>query len=93
VPDAEYAGLPDEYRHEPQGALVSPDAGLEHPLRILRGAAAHLNDGGLLVLEVGATWPALAERLPQLPFTWVEFARGGEGVAVIGREDLLQVPG
>lgn len=92
VPDAEYVGLPDEYRHEPQDALVSPDAGLDHPLRILRGAAAHLNDGGLLVLEVGATWPALVERLPQLPFTWVEFARGGEGVAVISREDMLPAP-
>ncbi len=84
----EYAGLPDEYRHEPPGALLSPDAGLEHALRILRGAAAHLNQGGLLVLEVGATWPALVERLPQLPFTWVELARGGRGVAVIGREEL-----
>lgn len=88
VPDDEYASLPDEYRHEPQDALVSPDTGLEHPLRILQGAVAHLNEGGLLVLEVGATWPALVERLPQLPFTWVEFARGGQGVAVISREDL-----
>ena len=88
VPDDEYAGLPDEYRHEPAGALVSPDTGLEHPLRILHGAATHLNEGGLLVLEVGATWPALVERLPQLPFTWVEFARGGQGVAVISREAL-----
>jgi ribosomal protein L3 glutamine methyltransferase len=88
VPDAEYAGLPAEYRHEPAGALLSPDAGLEHPLRILRAAAEHLNEGGMLVLEVGATWPALAERLPQLPLTWVELARGGEGVAVIGREEL-----
>lgn len=88
VPDDEYASLPDEYRHEPQGALLSPDAGLEHPLRILRDAVDYLNEGGLLVLEVGATWPALVERLPQLPFTWVEFARGGQGVAVIGREEL-----
>lgn len=89
VPNAEYATLPDEYRHEPRGALVSPDDGLEHPLRILRGAAQHLTDGGVLVLEVGATWPALAERRPELPFTWVELARGGEGVALIRREELL----
>jgi len=93
VPDDEYASLPDEYRHEPQGALLSPDAGLEHPLRILHGAADHLNEGGLLVLEVGATWPALVERLPQLPFTWVEFARGGQGVAAISREELVAALG
>ncbi|MDD3651164.1 50S ribosomal protein L3 N(5)-glutamine methyltransferase [Immundisolibacter sp.] len=91
VPDAEYATLPHEYRHEPRGALVSPEDGLEHPLRILRGAAQHLTEGGLLVLEVGASWPALVERLPEVPFTWVELARGGEGVAVIGREELLTV--
>lgn len=89
VPDAEYATLPEEYRHEPRGALVSAEGGLEHPLRILRGAAQHLTEGGLLVLEVGASWPALAERLPEVPFTWVELARGGEGVAVISREELL----
>ncbi len=93
VPDDEYAGLPDEYRHEPAGALLSPDAGLEHPLRILHGAAAHLYEGGLLVLEVGATWPALVERLPQVPFTWVELGRGGEGVAVIRRQDLVATLG
>jgi ribosomal protein L3 glutamine methyltransferase len=68
---------------------VSAEGGLEHPLRILRGAAQHLTEGGLLVLEVGASWPALAERLPEVPFTWVELARGGEGVAVISREELL----
>lgn len=89
VPQAEYAQLPAEYGHEPAGALLSPDEGLEHPLRILRGAADHLNPGGALVLEVGATWPALEQRLPQLPMTWLDLERGGEGVAVISREQLL----
>jgi ribosomal protein L3 glutamine methyltransferase len=88
VPEAEYAGLPAEYRHEPGSALVSDDQGLEHPLRILYGALDHLTDDGLLVLEVGASWPALATRLPQVPFTWVELERGGEGVALIERRTL-----
>ncbi|MGE0811583.1 MAG: 50S ribosomal protein L3 N(5)-glutamine methyltransferase [Immundisolibacter sp.] len=90
VPQAEYAQLPVEYRHEPAGALLSPDEGLEHPLRILRGAAAHLTERGVLVLEVGATWPALAERLPDWPLLWLELERGGEGVALIGRDELQQ---
>lgn len=90
VAQAEHIGLPAEYGHEPELALLSPDAGLQHPLRILKGAVEHLTQGGLLVLEVGATWPALVERLPQVPFTWVELARGGEGVALIQREELAQ---
>lgn len=90
VAQAEHSGLPAEYGHEPELALLSPDAGLQHPLRILKGAVEHLTQGGLLVLEVGATWPDLVERLPQVPFTWVELARGGEGVALIRREELAQ---
>ncbi len=90
VPHAEYSQLPAEYGHEPTGALLSPDEGLEHPLRILRGAGEHLTDGGVLVLEVGATWQALAERLPDWPLLWLELERGGEGVALIGRDELLQ---
>ncbi len=90
VARAEHIGLPAEYGHEPELALLSPDAGLQHPLRILEGAVEHLTPGGLLVLEVGATWPALVGRLPQVPFTWAELARGGEGVALIQREELAQ---
>ncbi len=93
VPHAQYAALPAEYGHEPRLALLSPDAGLDHPLRILRGALDHLTAEGLLVLEVGASWPALVERLPQVPFTWVELAHGGEGVAVIRREELAAALG
>lgn len=93
VPQAEYAQLPAEYHHEPASALLSPDEGLEHPLRILRGAAAHLTERGVLVLEVGATWPALAQRLPGLPLLWLEFEHGGEGVALIGRDALLEAFG
>lgn len=93
VPQAEYAELPAEYRHEPAAALLSPDEGLEHPLRILRGAAGHLTRRGVLVLEVGASWPALAERVPELPLLWLELERGGEGVALIGRDALQRAFG
>jgi ribosomal protein L3 glutamine methyltransferase len=89
VGQAEYAGLPGEFRHEPELALVSGSDGLDLPLQVLAGAPEHLEPGGLLVLEVGASEEALTSLLPELPLTWVEFQRGGSGVAVIDRESLL----
>jgi len=42
----------------------------------------------VLILETGATWPALAEARPGLPFLWLEFDFGGEGVCRLTREQL-----
>ena len=86
----EYAALPGEFAHEPKLALVSGEDGLDLPLRILAGAADHLEENGLLVLEVGASAPALEAALPDVTFTWVEFERGGSGVAVLDRQSLLE---
>ncbi|RMD78044.1 MAG: 50S ribosomal protein L3 N(5)-glutamine methyltransferase [Gammaproteobacteria bacterium] len=88
VSEAELAALPPEYRHEPRLALAAGPEGLDVVLELLRGAAAHLEPGGLLVVEVGATREALERRLPGLPLTWVALERGGEGVFVIRREEL-----
>lgn len=86
---AEYAALPAEFNHEPRLALISGEDGLDLPLRILAEAAAYLSEQGLLVLEVGASDSALVECLPDVPFTWVEFERGGSGVAVLDRATLV----
>jgi ribosomal protein L3 glutamine methyltransferase len=87
---AEYAALPGEFSHEPELALVSGEDGLDLPLRILAQAADHLSEHGLLVLEVGASESALVDCLPDVPFTWVEFERGGSGVAVLDRATLIE---
>lgn len=87
---AEYQALPPEFAHEPRLALVSGEDGLDLPLRILAGAADHLEEHGLLVLEVGASEHALVECLPDVAFTWIEFERGGSGVAVLDRDTLLE---
>jgi ribosomal protein L3 glutamine methyltransferase len=80
--------LPDEYRHEPEMALASGPDGLLHVRRILESAAAHLNPGGLLVVEIGHNREALEAAYPQLPFTWLDTASGDEFVFLLAREDL-----
>ena len=47
-----------------------------------------LAPGGILVLEVGAEWPALEAAFPSLPFLWLDFERGGTGVFLLTRAEL-----
>jgi ribosomal protein L3 glutamine methyltransferase len=84
------AELPAEFRHEPMLALAAGDDGLDLARRILREAAAHLSDAGVLIVEVGNSWAALEEAYPSVPFTWLEFERGGHGVFLLTREQLLE---
>ena len=88
VPDEEWHSLPPEFHHEPDLALRSGPDGLDIPLRILDQAAAHLNEGGVLVMELGSAAPALEELLPKLPVTWLDFERGGAGVLLVSRDEL-----
>jgi len=87
--DAEdIADMPAEYGHEPELGLAAGGDGLDIAHRILAGAADHLNPGGLLIVEVGNSWVALQEAYPDLPFTWLEFENGGDGVFLLTAEDL-----
>jgi ribosomal protein L3 glutamine methyltransferase len=87
----EMRGLPREYRHEPRGALESGRDGLESVATILREARKFLRPRGLLVVEVGNTERLLARAFPTLPFTWLDFERGGGGVFLLTREQLEKV--
>ena len=84
----EMRGLPSEYRHEPRLALESGRQGLDSVEIILGHAAQHLRPRGLLVVEVGNTERALRRAYPRMPFTWLEFERGGGGVFLLTREQL-----
>lgn len=80
--------LPTEYHHEPELALAAGNDGLDLVRIMLREAREYLTDNGLLVVEVGNSWPALAEAYPQLPFEWQQFEHGGHGVFVLQARDL-----
>jgi ribosomal protein L3 glutamine methyltransferase len=80
--------LPEEYRREPALALASGADGLDHVRVILRKARAHLNRGGLLVVEVGHNRKALEKAFPDLPFEWPRTSGGRNFVFTLPREAL-----
>jgi ribosomal protein L3 glutamine methyltransferase len=85
----EMRSLPPEYRHEPSLALAAGRQGLDSVDVLLREAARRLRPAGLLVVEVGNTDRTVMRRYRRLPFTWLEFERGGGGVFLLTREQLL----
>lgn len=80
--------LSEEFHHEPELGLSSGNDGLDITRTILKQASQYLADNGILVLEVGNSQYALAEIFPQVPFQWIEFERGGDGVFSLTKEQL-----
>lgn len=84
----EWRSLPREYFHEPQAALVAQEDGLALVMKILREAQQHLTEQGILVVEVGNSADLLQQRLPQVPFVWLEFEAGEAEVFLLTAEQL-----
>ncbi|MFA7240307.1 MAG: 50S ribosomal protein L3 N(5)-glutamine methyltransferase [Sulfuricellaceae bacterium] len=82
--------LPHEYRHEPVQALTSGVDGLDHIRIILREAAKHLSERGILVVEAGHNLETISQTFPHFDFTWMETSAGNEHVFLLTREQLLR---
>ena len=85
----EMADLPAEFEFEPTAvALAGGDNGMELVLPVLVQARDYLTDEGILVVEVGYSRPILEQLLPAVPFFWVDFEFGGDGVFVLTAKQL-----
>lgn len=94
VSEEEIAQLPQEFQHEPkQGLFGHGNDGLDVVQKILQQSLKHLSKRGILVCEVGFSEAKLIERYPTVPFTWVEFQDGGQGVFVLTADQLKEFEG
>ncbi|RKS85175.1 [LSU ribosomal protein L3P]-glutamine N5-methyltransferase [Orbus hercynius] len=82
--------LPLEFRTEPELALAAGNDGLDIVRRILKSSAAHLSKFGVLICEVGNSSVALQAQYPQIPFKWIKFANGGDGVFMLTKKQLIE---
>ena len=89
VSEPEMSELPAEFDHEPGAlALAAGETGMDIVLPMLIQAGDYLTEQGILVVEVGYSQSILEQLLPDVPFFWVDFEFGGEGVFVLTAKQL-----
>ncbi len=91
VGQQEMQELPYEFKHEPELALASGVDGLDITRLILRQAKQFLTPSGILIVEVGNSWQTLVDMYPEIPFTWLEFAHGGDGVFLLTADQVQAI--
>ena len=88
VSHSEWQSLPEEFHAEPRLGLESGVDGLDCVRQILTAAPRHLTEQGILVVEVGSAAEALVAAFPEVPFCWLEFERGGDGIFLLTAEQV-----
>jgi ribosomal protein L3 glutamine methyltransferase len=63
---------------------------LDLVFKILYEAMYHLEQNGILIVEVGNSREALEALLPEVQFLWLEFERGGEGVFLLTADQVRE---
>lgn len=86
----EMQSLPEEFLNEPALGLEAGEDGMDIVSRILCQGARYLKPNGIMIVEVGDSMGYLMQRYPQVPFLWLDFERGGHGVFLLTKDQLLQ---
>lgn len=80
--------LPPEYQHEPQMALAGGDDGMDLVRKIVREAGKHLNENGLLIVEIGNEAAHAEAAFPDLELTWISTSGGDDRVFLVEASQL-----
>lgn len=91
VDEEDMFDLPQEFRFEPELGLAAGNDGLDLVRRILACAPDYLSDDGVLICEVGNSMVHLIDQYPGIPFTWLEFDNGGDGVFMLTQSQLVDL--
>ena len=89
VDEEDMSDLPEEFRFEPELGLAAGSDGLKLTRRILACAPDYLTDDGVLICEVGNSMVHLMDQYPDIPFVWLEFENGGDGVFMLTKQQLI----
>lgn len=84
----EWQALAPEYHAEPEMGFVAGPSGLDLVFKILLQAGQYLEEQGILIVEVGSSAQTLQDLLPQVPFHWLQFEQGGDGVFLLTAQQL-----
>ncbi|MDO9163625.1 MAG: 50S ribosomal protein L3 N(5)-glutamine methyltransferase [Methylococcaceae bacterium] len=90
VSNGEWSALAPEFRAEPDMGFLGGESGLELVLRILTDAGDYLTEQGILVVEVGSSAQTLQDAFPDVPFYWLDFEHGGDGVFLLTADQVNQ---
>lgn len=85
---SEWENLPPEFHAEPDMAFKGGVSGLDLVLRILSQARQYLSEHGILIIEVGSSAQTLQSLLIDVPFYWLNFERGGDGVFLLTADQV-----
>lgn len=85
---SEWEQLPPEFHAEPEMGFTGGESGLDLVLRILVDAADYLTERGILIVEVGSSAETLQMQFPEIPFYWLNFEHGGDGVFLLTAEQV-----
>lgn len=83
------ASLPPEYQAEPVLALAGGQDGMDFVRGLILALPQHLNEDGVLVLEIGNEREYFEAAFPGLPVFWMDTSAGDEQVLLLTREALM----